>query len=525
MLELLRSSSAPDDEPWIAHLGGSFNPVHDGHLAIARLLLERHGFSRVFLVPNSGHYAKGGLAPEQDRLALLRAAARDMPGLIVRDSELGRDGPTSTLQTVSELHRELSAELGRFHLFWIRGADAVQDMARWRSLRELTELCTVVVVPRDGVDLLELLLHEPQFAQLEDHFLSMDCEGIPPVSATQIRRALFEGRTSGLPLPGVVFEEMTRRGMYGLTAPGEAWITLCRPSYSGPTKRRRDGDRDALYSPGRWRTAFTWGGRTIRYMDALYLYEDAYLEHFRSHPEDLDWIVNTACEVFDNAETNVLSGLDYAVQEAATTHLQDIAVRRCLLRLGLWFRGDHLVEIRARGSEGYRLNPGQIDFHRPEMIVQPEPRSWWLPGSVESFWQSNKVFQVQEAALAELPLVVHVLAVTPDGSILARVENERPASLPGFSVSCAGDLEDGASMVLAPLGAAHTALQPLLLEPVGRDGQIHVLQALEVGPDAAKEGFRFFTRQQFLSGFRQQPAKNLIKKALKTFAGQRSSRT
>ena len=518
MLERLRSCPSPRDQPWIAHLGGSFNPVHEGHLAVARLLLQQYGFSRVVLVPNSGHYAKGGLAPEDDRLALLHAAARDTPGLVVRDSELGRDRATSTLETISELHEELGAELDRFQLFWVRGADAVQDMARWRSLPKLTDLCTVLMVPRDGVDLLQFFLHEPRLEEHAARFLLMDGQDVPPVSATGVRRSLLEGRMADLPVPPAVLEEMRCRGMYGLTAPGEQWITLCRPSYSGPTKRTRDGDRDTLYGCGRWRTAFSWGGRIIRYVDALYLYEDAYLEHFRAHPDDLDWIVNTACEVFDNSETNVLSGLDYAVQEAATTHLQDIAVRRCLVRLGLWFKGDHLVEIRARDSEGYRLNPGQIDFHRLEMIVQPEPRSWWRPGSVESFWQSNKVFQVKAAALAELPLVVHVLAMAPDGRILAREEGGRPTGLPCFSGSGADDLEE-ASAVLTALGTRPADLVPLLLEPVAREGQVHVLQAAEVGDGAAGDCTQFFTAQQMLSNCRQQPAKNLLKKAFKTWPG------
>lgn len=489
---------------------------------MARLLLERHGFSRVVLVPNSGHYAKGGLAPEQDRLALLRAAARDTHGLVVRDSELGRDRPTNTLETVSELHAELRDELGSFRLYWIRGADAVQDMAHWRSLEKLTDLCTVVVVPRDGVDILPLFFNEPGLEKLADRFVLMDEEGVPPVSATQVRRALLEGRTDDLPVPAAVLDEMRRRGMYGFIAPGEDWVTLCRPSYSGHTKRRRDGDRDTLYGPKRWRTAFSWGGRTIRYEDALYLYEDAYLEHFKSHLDDLDWIVSTACEVFDNSETNVLSGLDYRIQEAATTHLQDIAVRRCLLRLGLWFKGDHLVEIRARGSEGYRLNPGQVAFHRPEMIVQPEPTSWWRPGSVESFWQSNKVFQVQESALADgLEVVVHVMAEAPDGRFMARVEGKRPVGLPRWTISGAEAPEETAARALESLGSTPEKLEPLLVEPKEHEGRVHVLQSLEVEEEVAGEGERLRTAQQLLSSHLPKPVKDLLKKALKTWPGRR----
>ncbi|HOU94965.1 MAG TPA: hypothetical protein PLU22_28135, partial [Polyangiaceae bacterium] len=62
--------------------------------------------------------------------------------------------------------------------------------------------------------------------------------------------------------------------------------------------------------------------------------------------------------------------------------------------LGRRFQGTELVRIRGRGSAGYRLNPGVVPFHAPEAILKPELVGWWQPGSIESFWQSNKVLEV-----------------------------------------------------------------------------------------------------------------------------------
>jgi len=77
------------------------------------------------------------------------------------------------------------------------------------------------------------------------------------------------------------------------------------------------------------------------------------------------------------------------LQENDSNHYQDIALRRNLLRLGRVFEGDHLVEVRAKESEGFRFQPGQVAFHLPHLIVKPHVRGWWLPGSVEAFWQSR----------------------------------------------------------------------------------------------------------------------------------------
>jgi len=105
----------------------------------------------------------------------------------------------------------------------------------------------------------------------------------------------------------------------------------------------------------------------------------------------VEWIVQTAADVFDHEADKVASGLDYDAQAGGLTHLQDVAVRRSLLRLGRWFSGDRLLQIRGLRSEAYTLNPGIVPFHFPEAIRRPELAGWWMSGSIESFWQSNKV--------------------------------------------------------------------------------------------------------------------------------------
>lgn len=163
-----------------------------------------------------------------------------------------------------------------------------------------------------------------------------------------------------------------------------------RPGFFGFHKERRKAALRERYPDHR--IAYRWGDRWITRTGALQLYEDAYHAFLTANPELTAWLVSAAADVYDTAPSNVDAGLDYLAQSPdAATHLQDIAVRRCLARMGKWFQGRRLIRIRGLDSEGYALNPGIVPFHLPEMIVQPEiDMDWVLPGSIESFWQSNK---------------------------------------------------------------------------------------------------------------------------------------
>ncbi len=91
------------------------------------------------------------------------------------------------------------------------------------------------------------------------------------------------------------------------------------------------------------------------------------------------------------------SGLDYTKQETKRTHIQDIAIRRSLIRLGKWFEGSELIRIRQeKGNHplSMTLSPGRVPFHSPLLIIDPEIKGWWDSGTVESFYQSNRYLQV-----------------------------------------------------------------------------------------------------------------------------------
>ena len=86
--------------------------------------------------------------------------------------------------------------------------------------------------------------------------------------------------------------------------------------------------------------------------------------------------------------------MDYCAQ--VHIDIQDIAIRRCVLRRGVWFRGDKLIRIRQEKGDhqlSIILSPGRVPFHRADLIVKPEIEGWWEPGTIEAFYQSNRMLQ------------------------------------------------------------------------------------------------------------------------------------
>jgi hypothetical protein len=179
----------------------------------------------------------------------------------------------------------------------------------------------------------------------------------------------------------------------------DGWRNVERPGYFGRRRDEKIAQLNATYGEGNWRLAWlTQETLCFTFRQACcYFYEQSYYEWLSNRPADVDFICSFG-ECIDNAPTNVSSGLDYEKQEAFSTHIQDIAVRTVLRRLGREFSGskDKILVIRSKDSSGYRYGPGNVPFMDPNWIIQPSLRpSWAKSDSVEDFWQSNKWLQVK----------------------------------------------------------------------------------------------------------------------------------
>jgi nicotinate-nucleotide adenylyltransferase len=140
-------------------LGGTFDPPHNGHLALAHAARAQFSLTRVLFIPAGDPYhrrsgsgfqlasVRPDLSPASARLAMIRLAIAGEPSFEVDDRELRRHGPTYTVDTLEELHAERPQDA--LHL--LLGADSAAEFARWRSPERIAELATIAVAPRSGV--------------------------------------------------------------------------------------------------------------------------------------------------------------------------------------------------------------------------------------------------------------------------------------------------------------------------------------------------------------------------------------
>jgi len=201
----------------IGLLGGTFDPVHNGHLAIARSVRAGLGMRRVHLILNAvPPHRTPPACPAGHRLAMLRAAAADDPGLVADTRELERTGPSYSLWTLRALRRELPEA----SLCWIVGIDAWLGLESWYRWHELSSLAHFVVVKRPGWSLprgqAAGLWGSPRDLARRSAGARVLFEGPElDVSASDIRARLAAGGDGTELLPAPVLSYIKREQLYG----------------------------------------------------------------------------------------------------------------------------------------------------------------------------------------------------------------------------------------------------------------------------------------------------------------------
>jgi len=202
----------------IVLLGGTFDPVHHGHLIVARAVAEACRYDRITLVPSASPPHKGSArASGADRLAMLRLAVEAEELFDVCDVELRRTGRSYTFDTLLALRERLGP---RTELHLVMGADMLADLPNWHRSRELVELARIVVARRppwqrewEGIfaDLRSRL--GPQAA--ERLAASVIPTPLIDISSTDIRKRLAEGRSIRFLVPEPVRAFIEQQGLYG----------------------------------------------------------------------------------------------------------------------------------------------------------------------------------------------------------------------------------------------------------------------------------------------------------------------
>jgi nicotinate-nucleotide adenylyltransferase len=131
----------------IGVFGGTFDPPHAGHLALAERARDELGLARVLFVPAADPPHKRAYTPLAHRLAMARLAVRGFPAFAVSDLEARRAGPSYTVDTLRELHRRHPAA----ELWLLLGEDSLRDLPAWRDPSAIATLARIAVAPRPGV--------------------------------------------------------------------------------------------------------------------------------------------------------------------------------------------------------------------------------------------------------------------------------------------------------------------------------------------------------------------------------------
>lgn len=207
--------SGPVDRPLLGILGGTFDPIHLGHLRLAEEVSETLGLDRVHFVPAAvpPHRPQPVLSADA-RLELVTAAVAENPGFIPDDRELQRNGASYTIDTLQDFRRSHPDH----HCVLILGMDAFNGLTHWHRWRELLDWAHIAVATRPGADLAEsaaqLLL---EHALSATQFRRRAAGGIVrieitrlDISATAIRAALRAGRSVRYLVPECLLNALNR---------------------------------------------------------------------------------------------------------------------------------------------------------------------------------------------------------------------------------------------------------------------------------------------------------------------------
>ncbi|MBI5865164.1 MAG: nicotinate (nicotinamide) nucleotide adenylyltransferase, partial [Planctomycetes bacterium] len=193
--------------------GGSFNPIHNGHLGVCRHVADRLGVDRIVLIPcaNPPHKRGDDLAPAAHRVRMCELAVGGDPRYSVDDWETRQPGPNYTLLTIRHFRGQIGSDLP---LYWLIGMDSLRDLPTWYYIGELAAECTLVTAGRPGTPLPDLaplrkLVAAAEVARIEAHILETP---LFDISATDIRERIRRGAPFASLVPDAVAAYVTAQG-------------------------------------------------------------------------------------------------------------------------------------------------------------------------------------------------------------------------------------------------------------------------------------------------------------------------
>lgn len=192
-------------------LGGTFDPVHLGHLVLAEQARQELSLDRVLFVPAGNPWRRAGqaIASAEDRLEMLRLAVEGLPEYGISTIEVARSGPSYTGETLEELSREYRGA----HLFLILGQDALADLPNWHEPGRIIELAMLAVARRGGFGLAKEKSLEAKVVGISSRVRWLDMPTIA-IAASDIRERVRSGHSVRFLVPAAVEEYIRRHSLY-----------------------------------------------------------------------------------------------------------------------------------------------------------------------------------------------------------------------------------------------------------------------------------------------------------------------
>jgi nicotinate-nucleotide adenylyltransferase len=193
-------------------MGGTFDPVHSGHLIVAEEVREVLGLAKVLFMPCGQPWLKleHPITPAVHRVEMVRLAIGTAPQFKLSEVEVKRSGPSYSVDTMVEFQKQLGAGT---ELFFIVGCDALVHLARWKEPQRLIQLCKLVAVPRLNFNSPDLKALERSVPGVSERLIYVAAP-IIDISSSRIRERVRKGLSIRYLVPGKVEEYIARQKLY-----------------------------------------------------------------------------------------------------------------------------------------------------------------------------------------------------------------------------------------------------------------------------------------------------------------------
>lgn len=200
-----------EKERKIGIFGGSFNPVHNGHIKLAKTYYDALELDELLVIPTniSPHKSVDNPTSAEDRVNMLQLAFKDMPYVTVSDIELRLGGKSYTVLTLTELKKLYPND----KLYLIVGGDMFLCFDKWREYEKILSMCTLCAAPREEGETLKLLEYQQKLDPSRESTIVLDAS-VLEVSSSEIRSKIENKQELKSLVPNEVFEYIVEKGLY-----------------------------------------------------------------------------------------------------------------------------------------------------------------------------------------------------------------------------------------------------------------------------------------------------------------------